>query len=388
MFAGLLSAFMFSACDADSIKNSIGVKRPDDSGRNPDLNKDPAPPASCTIYLCGLTLQPDSTRLLSLLKDNEVLLQFPCTDQTQISPDPDCHFIFGKDLYTTWQGDGKTVIKRNGELLYSFNEAEYVKDLILHDGNLWSLSINSTAGGFKLRRNDEIIFSKLEGEAGELYVDRGNLCFNYFTVLDNKKTYHLVRNGNELAISATGELLDVRLNNGALWYLERTALKCTLRSAQSKKAVPLSPELNIYEGKIYPGAEGAIGVIRGKIRKKPALDKSRRSIEGIITPDTLLTKSDALMSYYYGKTAKTWRVAIEKKAGTALAITDLTSGEETKFTDMAIYGKGCACYFEDKLYVGISDPQYTRKAMIWSEEGLVESSFTGRITGLSIVAVP
>lgn len=387
--AGLLSAILFSACDADSIKNSIGIHRPDGTGRDPisgeDRDSTISTPTS-TIYFCGVNLLPDSTRMLCMYKGNEKVLQLPCNDDNKISSDPDTHFLIGKDLYTTWQGEGKTVISLNGEVLYTFDETEYIKNILIVDNELWSLSANTTKEGFKLRKNGEILLSKMEGEVGELYEDKGKVCFNYSNNVDKIRQFHLVRNGNELSISAPKDytLMDVRLNNGALWYLEYNSQELRLRSAQSSRTYPKIKGSHISGGELHSGPDNPFCLIRA-IGMPNTPRPNKLNYDLIIGLHWATYKYDALISYYYGKQDGAWRVAIEKK-DKSVTIYDLTGELEKHFSGMSVFSKRCTTVHENRIYVGISDPEYNKPAIIFSEDNITELKFTGRITGISLVS--
>lgn len=386
--AGLLSALLISACDADAIKNSIGIHRPDGSGRDPLPSKDTVViEPSATLYICGVSELPNSSKLLCLLQNDKVLLQFQCDDQNRISADPDSHFLIGDRLYTTWQGEGKTVIRLNGDVLHTFNEEEYIKDILLLDDELWTLSKNTSDDGFKLRRDGEVVFARPEGDIGELYEDQGNICFCYFSTAAKKKTLHLVRNGNELTLDASKNynLLDAKLRNGALWYLEHGETKCTLHSARDNNhSGPIPQGMLIQNGEIIPCGDGVVGIIRAKTPPQPIIDKLGTNFDYILTPKSLLTKNDALISYYYGETGTLWRVAMEKKSKKT-SICNLNDNESFSISDMSIYGKRCITSFDGKIYVALSDPTCTSPSLIWSENGQKNSRFTGRITGISLV---
>ena len=212
------------ACNSP-IHDDLSFSRGDTTRPNTDEtkndNESPELPKDKTLYACGVIYVDGHPSDLVLFKDGLRQFSIKCTDENHISPDADSHFLLDGILFTSFNTKGKTFISKNGEPLYEFDAEEYLKDMLLVDQTLWSLSIPLNENGFKIRKDGEVVFSKQDGSPKSLYLDGGDVCLEYSTLWNMKRKIYLVKNTIETPITPphSATLLDARIHEGKSWYL-------------------------------------------------------------------------------------------------------------------------------------------------------------------------
>ena len=126
------------------------------------------------VYVCAVEV-PDSydwrrdtacgcveARLVLFENYNEVL-SLDCGPGTMISLDPDTHHIIDGHLYTEYSTKDRTILKRDGQEVLSFNGREYMKGILCCGDSLYTLGQNRSGDGFTFRLNGEPLLVKKEG---------------------------------------------------------------------------------------------------------------------------------------------------------------------------------------------------------------------------------
>ena len=148
---------------------------------------------------------------LVLYKDFEPVLTIPAGRANEVGTDPDMHRIIDGHLYTEYSTSGKSVVKKDGQVLYRADRTENLRGLAVVGSVVYTLSQKSYGGGFTLRKDGSEVFSRTEGTIlGQLHVDEGHVCFAYILKRDfSGALYYLVEDGVEKRLTTNS--LDLRI---------------------------------------------------------------------------------------------------------------------------------------------------------------------------------
>lgn len=179
---------------------------------------------------------------LLLFKDSEQILSIKSSASSCISPDHDTHHIIDGHLYTEYSSLSRTTIGRDGAVILDFPGREFLKGLLPHDGDIYTLTERRDGSGFTFRKNGEILFTKSGcslfgsmddpsyGPTGALYFDRDDLTFCYWTGKGALRKYFRVRNGTEeeeLTKFSGKEVTDIKPHNGSFLAAGSDLKNCT-----------------------------------------------------------------------------------------------------------------------------------------------------------------
>lgn len=242
-----LCVFGLTSC-VDMLWDSLGKMRsqvlgPGSLGRTGETDAiEPDVPSGCDtlLLLCGVQVPPgydwqkDTAIGLAqgkvvLYRDMKQVLAFPTGYYENVSTDPDTHHLIDGHLYTEFSSSSRTVIKKDGKMLFEYEGREYLDGLLVRDGDVYTLGSRRSGYGFTCRRNGEIILDSPGGfvfgsfrestypETGGLYLDEGKICFSY---RDGRtgSTACVFREGLQSMVNAGDgvRLEDVRINNGEI----------------------------------------------------------------------------------------------------------------------------------------------------------------------------
>ena len=167
-----------------------------------------------TAYGC------QDARLL-LFRNGEEVMSIPAGDVSQVSAAPDMHHIVDGHLYTEYCDYSRTVIGRDGTVLFTFPGRELLKGLLPRGDDVYTLSENLSTGDLVYRKNGEQLlcsagsepFGSFDdpsyGQTGALYEDAGAVCFAF----KSRTGCQMVRDGSMSAVSGAG-VHDVKSFNG------------------------------------------------------------------------------------------------------------------------------------------------------------------------------
>lgn len=171
----------------------------EDPEGNPSQKEDPALKLDTAVYFSAVEFPSgydwkkdsacgNSTATLRLYRNYEPYANLQTGECKGIGTDPDTHHWIDGNLYTEYNLYGRTIICKNGNELFRYDDQEFLKGLLVLGDDVWTLGQNSKGKGFSLRCNGEalltdtqgIIFGDLTSSAHEgLYVDSGKICFCY-----------------------------------------------------------------------------------------------------------------------------------------------------------------------------------------------------------------
>lgn len=215
----LLPAWGCEVWDYPFNRPRSAVMAPDHGSRSREEGTGTVPRhAEDSIFICGVRTPEGydwkrDTALgigrgeLVLLKDMREILSFPTGYAEGVSMDPDSHHLLGGHLYTEFSDRTNTVIRRDGELLLSYEGREFLAGMVIRGGDIYTLGCRRSGEGFTYRKNGEIVLDRpaasLYGSfadssyprTGALYEDCGKLVFAYRNTAYGSTTVHIVEDG-------------------------------------------------------------------------------------------------------------------------------------------------------------------------------------------------
>jgi len=252
LFFGLLLSVI---CACDKVQNGITHKskseifsgdeekgrgdRKDSLDGNRGLMKDTVVYVSGVQFDEGYDWRRDSLfnqneGVLFLLKDGEKILDINASPSEEVSTSPGMAHLLEGHIITEYVKDGKTIIKKDGETLFSYSGSEYLCGVLLDGNDVLTLGQNRSGQGFSLRKNGEIMMQKQSGTiannfdddplfpTGALYKDQGRIVFCYMVSLTQAgsgRQWMLVEDLKETQVMTSKddtEWYDIRMKNGEL----------------------------------------------------------------------------------------------------------------------------------------------------------------------------
>lgn len=140
-----------------------------------------------------------------LMEETTPLLKVPVGSGYETSHDPDRYRIINGHLYTDFSDGTETIVKRDGKELFHYQGEERISAMAVENGNVHTLSTDSSGDGFSWRRNGAVQMTKHSGYVFErLEADGGQLCFAYCRIVETDggatPRYCMVRDGTERII--------------------------------------------------------------------------------------------------------------------------------------------------------------------------------------------
>lgn len=112
--------------------------------------------------------------------DGSPVMKVPAGKDMQVSADADMHRVVDGSLYTDYATDDMTVVKKNGEVLFSYDGPERISDIVVKGQDVFTLGESRKGAGFSLRRNGEVVVSREKGSLiSSLRMDGDSLCFGF-----------------------------------------------------------------------------------------------------------------------------------------------------------------------------------------------------------------
>ena len=118
---------------------------------------------------------------LVVFADGVPVMKVPVGADYETGSDPDMHRIIGGNLYTDYSSDSETIIKKNGDHLFSYHGPESLCGLEVIDEDIYTLGQSRSGDGFTFRKNGGIIMERVGASLiGELVNDHDSLCFAFY----------------------------------------------------------------------------------------------------------------------------------------------------------------------------------------------------------------
>ncbi|MCQ2181458.1 MAG: hypothetical protein MJY50_05315 [Bacteroidales bacterium] len=247
LLASIALALSLSACmewDYPFGRPRLAVM-PTEARIRPESASESGDSCGTAVYLCGV-ISPDGYNWqrdtaigygkgeVFLMKDFGIVCSFPAGYESRVSTDPDTHHLLGGRLYTEFSTLDCSVVKRDGQELFSYEGREFLVGLAVKDGAVYTLGRRRTGEGFTYRKNGIPVLDVRSGilfgsfadssypETGALYEDSHKLIFAYKTMTEGSRTVHIVEDGvdNVVAFSGfSGEVEDVKVIDGQVCFV-------------------------------------------------------------------------------------------------------------------------------------------------------------------------
>lgn len=118
---------------------------------------------------------------LVLFKGTELVLAIPVGPENNVSADPDMHRIVDGHLYTDYSSNTKTIVQKDGKVLFSYDGREQMCGFAVVDSNVWTLGQDRFGeGGLSLRKNGKVVYEHKSGTIVGSLAD----TFNPYGALD------------------------------------------------------------------------------------------------------------------------------------------------------------------------------------------------------------
>lgn len=342
--------------------------------------------ADTSIYFCAVRFDDDYVWQrdtaygsvpyeLLLFKDSEQILSIKSSASSCISPDHDTHHIIDGHLYTEYSNLSRTTIGRDGIVILDFSGREFLKGLMPHDGDIYTLTERRDGSGFSFRKNGEILFTKSGGSlfggmddpsygpTGALYFDRGDLTFCYWTGKGALRKYFRVRNGTEeeeITKFSGKAVTDIKPQNGYLLAAGTELKNCTPVSC----SLWILPADIVTAGVMKSGSRSFSGIYyRGEGR-----------LQEICEGDATVYCSDCGWS------------AVSAK-GADVGIRSSTGASRTE-ADSYFLSPSCAVLIGDRFIYSVSPRAEDGFPKLWDGEKYVEVPVHGYVSRVAVEISP
>lgn len=222
-----------------------GSQRPDSTQAGDSGGVIP-PKYDTIIYAAGIrfpigydwaidTLVHDVPRELVFFRNGQEVFCTPVGPETSLSESPDMNRIIDGHVYSNYSEYDKTVISRDGKVLFSIPVKERIDGFYVDGADIWTLGQRTGKhGGLCLRKNGAAVFTDDEGWTfdsstnptspyGTLWFRGGRPCFFYYTyedgVLSACRGCYLVEENERTPIALPQNMtrvLDVKMIDGSI----------------------------------------------------------------------------------------------------------------------------------------------------------------------------
>ena len=141
-----------------------------------------------TVYVTGVeyprgydwaaSIEPEGTEaLIFLMSGGKRILDFLAGDQHCVYADPSRHRCIDGHIYSDFNTDGKTIVKKDGETMFVYDTEEVVVSWAVTGGDVFTLA-EKKPQGVSLRKNGNSIYENISGRVlSGLYMDGGSVGF-------------------------------------------------------------------------------------------------------------------------------------------------------------------------------------------------------------------
>lgn len=137
---------------------------------------------------------------LTVFADGVPMLKLPVGEGYEVSADPDMHEVIDGHLYTVFCSDGQTSIRKDGKAFLKYDGEENIREMVVDEENIHTLSVPRNGKGFRYRKNGELIMERQSGYIFErLHIDSRKMCFAFCQSVASAEgfteRYYIARDG-------------------------------------------------------------------------------------------------------------------------------------------------------------------------------------------------
>ncbi|MCQ2153802.1 MAG: hypothetical protein MJY44_04445 [Bacteroidales bacterium] len=319
---------------------------------------------------------------LVLYRDFRPLLSVDVSAENEVSADFDRHHIINGHLYTEYSAGGRTVIKKDGNLLFAYDGEEKLRTILLQGKDLVTLGATRGREGLSLRRNGKVIYSSETGvPTSDLYTDSGDLCFSYRTTVSGQPTDWLFCRDTSVIVGtgSSETICDIRKVDGIVNRIVCRSGKYYMDSGNLE--VQLFPKYKISEC-YFCNAAGRLAVVC-RARTKSILFPTDKFLiwEG---GRTLL---DKIMEQEYVYDGPSGFVVVDFYNNNHISYT-VNGVEKLLDADCHFFGRDCASLVGDKIYIAVTPRDSNISPYVFCAGSRQNVATRGAITRLEVVTCP
>lgn len=216
---------------------------------------------SSDVFVCGI----EGTSLV-LFKNGKRSREFAMEGELALSTDSDLHFLREEDIYSVSSSTNSTSVWRNAELLFTFPSREYITDLLVRDGSVWTLSKRLVGEGFSFRKDGEELFGRDSGCYTSLYEESSHLYFSYRDSVSLRSSLYLVEDGTAKEITPdpfAGSVVAALVKDGTLWRIINGNGSASIFEGEQShsRVITGMPSVVCKWVELYPCGNSCAGVI-------------------------------------------------------------------------------------------------------------------------------
>lgn len=394
-FAALIVVEVFSACNG--LEPPISIPRGDPLGRDFGSETLPDVPISTkplfpqdsleleqsTVYVCGVQ-RPDRSSPVSrlfLFRDGVKVCETPLAGSLVSGIDADTHFLVDGNLYLCLVSASETSVFKNGNEQFSYPMREYITDLLVREGEIWTIGRRLDTDGFTIRQNGREVFGKLEGSAAELYEDEGHIYSAYKVEVGDESHFYLVKDDSAVEVVPPngGSVLAARMSKGELWTLCNFGGYWVLSSPSfSRKLYRSSPGSISYSELIGTdeGCAALVGLYFDKANSVTDISIYGNSNHSAYTYDGL---------YHYYMDGGDLNI-VSGNPENGISIKPYGMAGVTEVIDSVRFGgQRCAMAHDRQLYVCCNPRDSTLRPFVWRRGGQRKTiPIDGYLTGIYV----
>lgn len=315
---------------------------------------------------------------LLLFRDGEQVLSLPVGAAHGISANPETHHLADGHLYTEFNSSSGTQIRRDGEIVCSYEGREVLKGLLPAEDGLHTLGFDKDDNSLVYRVNGTIMLKmdgvRAFGGPGEnspaLYADGGHVYFATY----GSGTICLVTDGSFKKVDVpSNSVMDYRIIGGVPHSVYVLGSNVFLME-DKKKSVLCEKKGALEDFSVMDADDGvfAAGTSWGKTLVRNVRDSC-----------TLYFEGESLFLYESG--GKMFSV----KAGRPVTVREAdvgTSGSGKLLLEedgCYFFSRGCAATLGERVYLAVS--KENGRPFIWKDgEKLMEFDINGYLTGVEV----
>lgn len=194
------------------------------------------------------------------------MMKVPVGHEYEVSSDPDMHRMVGSDLYTDYSTDSLTVIRKNGQRMFSYPGREMIVGMYVDGEDVYTLGQSRSGKGFTYRRNGELLMGRSNGTLFDTFfkTDAGCAFVFYESVMSESETlerYFICIEGVVSQIAVREDITkvwDVLYKDGRLFYIATIVgfKQPVLVSEDSMHSLVLGKQTVMRTCRFVPSASG------------------------------------------------------------------------------------------------------------------------------------
>lgn len=192
------------------------------------------------------------------------MMKLPVGREYEVSADPDMHRIMDGNLYTDFSTDSMTVIRKNGQRIFSYQGREMMVSMQVDGEDVYTLGQDRTGRGFSLRKNGEVLY---RNASGVLFVSSECHEFAFTETVQSAdggiERYYVCKDGEVSQIAVREDVKkvwDVKVSEDGIAYVASLVgiTMPVLVSDGQMKSLDLPASTSLVSCRFVPGQEDEV----------------------------------------------------------------------------------------------------------------------------------